>query len=331
MGTRYDRTILGSNDDGRRVDRILRRLLQDVPLSRIYRAMRSGEITVNGRRVRGDTRVSEGDAIELAESLHGRRTVDRTGVPDGRTGGDGSSLSRRIVHEDNDLLVVNKRRGELTHGAGSLETAVHAYLAGRPTDGVSFRPGPVHRLDRNTSGLLVFSLSLRGAQAAAAAFRDGTIGKRYVALFEGTLTAGTWDDLLGRDRAQRVTRRVEGTASDTGLRAVSKVEPIAASATHTLGLVRITTGRTHQIRAQAGIHGHPLAGDRKYGSTEAGPYLLHAASLTVAQPHEGIGFSYLYADIPDSFRTRVEEHFGTHALQRLDAILRGRHNPEASQ
>ncbi len=296
-------------------------------MSRIYRAMRSGEITVNGRRVQGDTRVYEGDAIELAESLHGRPTAVRKSDSGTGVKGDGSSLAGRIVHEDDDLLVVNKRRGELTHGPGSLDAAVHAYLAGRPTNGVSFRPGPTHRLDRNTSGLLVFSLSLRGAQAAAAAFRDGTMLKRYVALFEGVLAADAWDDLLSRDRAHRVTRQAGGAASDPGMRALSRVEPIAINATHTLGLVRIATGRTHQIRAQAAIHGHPLAGDRKYGSTESGSYLLHAASLTVAHPREGIGFSHLYARIPEEFRLRVREDFGPHALQRLDTIIRCCHEP----
>ncbi len=337
MAMRYDKTILGPNDDGRRLDRVLRRLLPQVPLSRIFRALRSREITVSGHRVHGDTRVREGDVIEIAESVHGARRREPDERPPALPG-TAADLADRIVFENEHVLVVAKRLGELTHGPDSLEERVRTYLGSRPSAGVSFRPGPAHRLDRTTTGLVVFGISLRGAQAAAAAFRDGAIRKRYVGLFEGRLAPARWDDLLDRDRRSRITRPVTpeesptrtgpkdargapGKGEDLARRALTVVEPMAAGRNHTIGIIRTLTGRTHQIRAQAALHGCPLAGDRKYGSAERGPFLLHAASLTVASPDAGLGFTHLWTELPEAFRERVVSEFGLETADRIIGII----------
>ncbi|MFW5688013.1 MAG: RluA family pseudouridine synthase [Spirochaetota bacterium] len=328
MSTRYHTTTLGANDDGRRLDRVLRKALPGIPLSRIYRALRSREITVNGRRVRHDTRVSEGDTLEIADSVSGARISTDAAArrPSGTREGTREEaahrrrIASRIAYESDDLLVVAKERGELTHdGAGSLEERMRAYLEGKVAGGLSYRPGPVHRLDRNTSGLVVFGVSLAGAQAATTALQDGTLVKEYVAILEGRADAATWVDRLERNRASGVTMRGAG---DSGKRAVTRVDPFATSNGATLALVRIETGRTHQIRAQARLHGHPLLGDRKYGSTARGPYFLHAAALEAVGPaRESLGFHRVYAEPPQAFRERIVDLFGPEALESVVSRL----------
>jgi 23S rRNA pseudouridine955/2504/2580 synthase len=172
-----------------------------------------------------------------------------------------------IIYESADLLAVNKRAGMEIHGSGeSLDSLVRAYLTPKLPPSLSFRPGPLHRLDRPTSGVVVFSVSLRGARYFSALLREGRIHKRYLALVEGTIGGpGCWDDPLLRDReARRTFTSAEGKAARTrfsplGLYTGKKGE------TYSLLSLEPETGRSHQIRAQAAARGHPLGGDKKYG------------------------------------------------------------------
>jgi 23S rRNA pseudouridine955/2504/2580 synthase len=149
-------------------------------------------------------------------------------------------------------------------GEDSLEALVRRRLAPTLAPSLSFRPGPLHRLDRGTSGIIVFSKTLAGAQAFSALLRRRLLVKRYLALLSGRLgRAETWDDPLARDRKSRVTHRAP--ADGQGREALSRVTPLETRGDVTLALIEIRTGRTHQIRAQAALHGHPLSGDRKYG------------------------------------------------------------------
>ena len=310
---------VSANDDGRRLDKVARLLLPRATLSAIYRAIRSGDIRVDGAKATQETRLRQGQVIEFRGPLVAGLETPQDSLK-GRAPDQTIDLSGRILYEDNHILAVNKRAGELTHGEGSLAEAVDAYLAGRIDPGLSFRPGPIHRLDRNTSGVILFSASLVGAQAGAQAFRTGKIRKRYVALLEGTLSEpATWNEPLRRDSVRHVT--IAADERENGLAAVTRIVPIAPGTAWSVCIVEIATGRTHQIRAHAAIHGHPLLGDRKYGSESTHSMLLHCGALTVTGDCPGLEFGHLSASLPDRLERVVTGRFGPEVTDRITAIL----------
>lgn len=315
---------LGEQEAGRRLDRILRRILPNVPLGRIHAAIRKGEIRVGGRRRAGSYRVAAGDTIELTAALSteltpaARTTPAARGAPDTRsTPATGPApalppdLAGRVVYENAHLLALDKPAGVPVHGPRGLLSRVRPYLEAGKHASVSFKPGPLHRLDRNTSGLILFPRSLAGSQRVSELLRTGRLAKGYLAVLGGALPdIERWDDELTRDTDRGVTRAATGAPDSLGSeagppggdarrerplgRALSTAIPLVTGGDATLALVSIETGRTHQIRAQAAAHGHPLLGDRKYGggtirgrgAVAAGPpgYLLHAAVIINTDP-----------------------------------------------
>jgi 23S rRNA pseudouridine955/2504/2580 synthase len=182
-----------------------------------------------------------------------------------------------VLWEGAGLLVLNKPAGLAVHGfPHSLDNQVQAYLKGKLPPSLSYRPGPLHRLDKPTSGIIVFGVSLEAARWFSALLAEGKIRKRYLAIVEGTIKDDqVWEETLFRDKATRKTY----VQTENGRRALTRMSPLAWSErgahTYTYAQLEIETGRTHQIRAQAASHGHPLAGDRKYG----GAPMTHSCSL----------------------------------------------------
>jgi 23S rRNA pseudouridine955/2504/2580 synthase len=185
---------------------------------------------------------------------------------------------------------------------------VREYLAGKLPPSLSFRPGPLHRLDRPTSGIIVFSSDLSGARFFSAMLREGRVKKQYLAVADGIIEkAGTWEDELFRDTSLRKTLKTAGDAAGmNGGKALTMVRPLASDAGgHTLILVETVTGRTHQIRAQAAVRGHPLSGDGKYGgSPQKGGFLLHAWKIGIPRA-DGKDPIRLTAPLPPRFTQRI--------------------------
>jgi 23S rRNA pseudouridine955/2504/2580 synthase len=267
----------GANDDGRRIDRVLRAACADLPISAIYRLLRKGLVLIDGKRAGLSSRVGSGQVIEApVTSIQRTKSALKT-VP---ACGDGWQLS--VLYEGQGILAVNKPYGITSQE--ELGARVRTYLDGKVEPSLSFRPGPLHRLDREASGVMVFGSSLAGARRFSALMRGGLLRKTYIALVEGALRGElVWDDRLLYDRRARRSAVMDGkgaAASETAVKyAQTKVFPVESCGALTLVRAEISTGRTHQIRAQSAAHGFPLYGDRKYGSKNRPPLFLHAVRL----------------------------------------------------
>jgi 23S rRNA pseudouridine1911/1915/1917 synthase len=242
----------------------------------------------------------------------------------------------RVLYEDGDLLVIDKPAGMVVHPApGSpRDTVVNALVhrAGRvATIGESWRPGIVHRLDRDTSGVLAIALTTPALEALARQFRERRVRKEYLGIAHGTLRArrGTIAFAVGRDPRQRKRMSVRGRRGRGALTTYEVAERFPGAT-----LVRLfpLTGRTHQLRVHLQALGHPLVGDRTYGgarrpvrgcpaavaaSIAAFPrQALHAAALTLAHPRTGAPLRFDAPLPPDmmqllaTLRTAHEESRG---------------------
>jgi len=215
------------------------------------------------------------------------------------------------------------------HGPDSLDTQVQNYLAGylsRPENAsLSFKSGPLHRLDKPTSGAIVFSKSLEGARNFSAWMREGKIQKFYLAIAEGCIREKeTWDNQLVRDKVRGITSVAGNTAAENAAQALTIVTPLSVSGVpykdkYTFILAQIHTGKTHQIRAQAAAHGHPLAGDRKYGGnalprSPLKSFFLHAWKMNI---NDMIKIS---APMPEAFAAMIQALFSRDAEKMVNSI-----------
>jgi 23S rRNA pseudouridine955/2504/2580 synthase len=252
---------VAADDAGQRLDNYLLRHLKNVPRSRVYRLLRKGEVRVNGKRAKPEYRVTAGDRVRIppvridAGPRPGR-------VPERLI----ETVRGAIVHEDADLLVVNKPAGLAVHGGSGLDFGVIEVLrAARPGEPLEL----AHRLDRETSGCLLVAKRRSSLRELHRLMREGLVEKHYLALL-----AGQWQ--LGRKRIDvpLATRQLQGgervvKARADGKASATRFEPVQFFGKRaTLMDVAIETGRTHQIRVHAAYAGHPVAGDDKYGERE---------------------------------------------------------------
>jgi 23S rRNA pseudouridine955/2504/2580 synthase len=309
--------IAGQDDAGRRLDRILRSTLGDRSLSSIYSSLRKGLIKVNGTKASPDQRLASGDRIFLHASL---------GIPDSHIanrpqiqGEELGSIADILILATSDLLFINKPRGLLAQGDEELVGRVRRALASRSASSLSFNPGPLHRLDRNTTGIIVFPRSAAGARAFSELLRRRALEKRYLALVDGEAASPSqWRDRLIRDEDS-----MRSIADESGDEASASMRPLLAARGRSLILVELHTGLTHQIRAQAALRGMPLSGDSKYGgSSFRGGYILHAVSIGFPDPPFPDVPRRICAPLPSSAAKRLAESFGASSFERaLDSIL----------
>jgi len=291
----------GPDDAGRRLDRVLRKGLPDYSLSLIHRLLRQGKVLVNGRKANPDDRVESGAIIQLKPAVnHDVKKVNnesRAGFP--------TLPLPEILWRGSGIIVFNKPPGLASHGENSLDTLVKTWLTGKLPASLSFKPGPLHRLDRPTSGIIAFSESLEGARLFSRLLRERKVKKTYLAIVEGNVSGEQeWQDELSRDKTLKKTFAGDKTVQTRG--AATIVKALASDGSYSLIEARIVTGRTHQIRAQAASHGHPLAGDVKYGGRRipGGGFYLHAWKMELEEGFEGFP-QPLTAPLPDAFRSQA--------------------------
>jgi 23S rRNA pseudouridine955/2504/2580 synthase len=283
----------GAGEVGQRLDNYLMRVLKTVPKSHVYRVLRKGEVRVNGKRAKPETRLVLGDRVRIPPVR-----IDDKPVIAQPSNSLQSFITSSILHEDEQLLIVNKPAGVAVHGGSGLAFGViEALRQSRPE---LPELELVHRLDRDTSGVLLIAKRRAALRQLHSELREREMTKRYLAL-----VSGRWE--LGKKRIDLplLTNQKQGgermvRVHPDGQSALSTFEPQQHfGKLATLMSIEIGTGRTHQIRVHAAYAGHPVAGDEKYGDKESGDALkavglrrmfLHAHSLEFTHPGTGQRF-----------------------------------------
>jgi 23S rRNA pseudouridine955/2504/2580 synthase len=275
---------VGEESEAQRIDNFLLRQLKGVPKSHVYRVLRSGEVRVNSGRVKPDYRVRIGDKVRIPPI--------RVAAPNPKAPAKPFGLP--IVHEDPSLLVVDKPSGVAVHGGSGVSFGVIELLrAARPEAKLLEL---AHRLDRDTSGLLIVAKKRSALVELHRMLRDGEVEKIYVAAVKGVPAKKQFDisDALHKYVNAKGERRV--AVKEGGLSAVTKVNLLEKNKDVSLLQLRLMTGRTHQIRVHLAHAGHPVLGDDKYGDFELNRALarqgvkrlfLHAHRLAFKHPVDG--------------------------------------------
>lgn len=290
--------------DGIRLDHYITAVLPERSRSQIQRLIRTRHVRLNRKSVRASHTVHPGDVVELEIPA---------AVPATPTA---EALPLTILHDDADLVVVNKPPGMVVHPAaghesGTLVNALLHHVAGLSGIGGEQRPGIVHRLDRGTSGAMVVAKHDAAHAELSRQFADREVEKEYVALVWGLLNTGRRIDApLGRDPSNRQKMSTRARRARTAVTRVTGTERFRGL---TLATIAISTGRQHQIRVHLNSIGHPVVGDAVYGglrrhlaadhrilATLERPF-LHAYRLAFVHPRDGRRVEFR-ADVPDDLQ-----------------------------
>jgi 23S rRNA pseudouridine955/2504/2580 synthase len=298
---------IGPERDGQRVDNALMTMLKGVPRSLVYRILRTGQVRINGKRAKPDTRLALGDMLRIPPVRVAEREENE--APSGMV----RSVADAVIFEDKHFLVIDKPVGIAAHGgSGVSHGAIELLRAARPNEHLEL----VHRLDRDTSGVLVLAKSRSGLTGLQALIRENTVTKQYLCLMTGTPRKAKFDvnaPLLksvmhGGERLVRV--------DDAGKPSLTYFKELEQYPNARLMQATLGTGRTHQIRVHAQYAGHPLAGDPKYGDEAANKrframglkrMFLHAARMSFDLDGKNYDFS---SPLPDELKAFLDKLAG---------------------
>lgn len=322
------RVVATAADEGLRLDKLLAASGSVGSRARAQALLRAGNVSVDGVPRKASYSVRPGDVVEA-------RMPPASASPGGAVTPEAEPLPLDILYEDTDLLTLNKAPGLVVHPApghwrGTLVNALVHHMGDVPAGGSPGRPGIVHRLDKDTSGVLLVAKTAAAHERLAVQFKERTVRKEYVAVVRGRMPAheGTIDRPIGRHprlRQRMSVRTRRGRQSMT--RYVVKDDYAAAS------VVRLfpTTGRTHQLRVHLATIGHPIVGDAVYGRARG---QRHGAGGSVAAALAGFPRQALHAACLEFTHPRTGERMRVRAplapdLRRLLAVLRAEYGAAA--
>lgn len=300
--------LVTEREAGQRLDHYLRKYLNHAPSGFLYKMLRKKNITLNGKRSAGSEITAAGDVVCLFlsdETISRFRDAGPSADSENSRGAAGKhpTAAPDIIWQNADILVVNKPPGILTQKAErsdvSLTEEVRAYftLSGLTREG-GFLPSPANRLDRNTSGIVLFGKSLRGQQYLTELIRTGKLKKEYLVIVKGSFTAnGTYRVFYTKDEKKNRVYLTEKKSSETG-EMITDITSLDVRSGYSLLLIRLVTGKPHQIRAHLSFLGYPVVGDRKYGDPDVNRFasqygaqrqMLHAFRVYIPGDAEDCG------------------------------------------
>lgn len=283
-----------------RIDKVLSEELSDYSRSQLQQLVKDQQVRVNGELIKANYKVKQNDQIEITIPEPEELAIEAEKLP------------LTIVFEDEDVVVVNKPQGMVVHPSaghpnGTLVNALLYHVKDLSSINGVIRPGIVHRIDKDTSGLLMVAKNDRAHESLAAQLKDKTSLRKYVALVHGEIShdKGVIDAPIGRSKSDRKKQDVR----EGGKEAVTHFEVLERFSGYTLVQLQLETGRTHQIRVHMKYIGYPVAGDPLYGpkNTFAGPgQFLHAELLGFKHPKTG-EMMVFEAPLPEVFEKKLEE------------------------
>lgn len=301
------------DEAGLRLDRWFQRHFPDLSHGALQKLLRTGQVRLDGKRVEGKDRIEPGQTVRLPPGVSAAPPVTRSKAAAVRSERDEKEIQRLVIHRDDHVIALNKPPGLAVQGGTGMERHIDGML-----DGLRFgyeeRPRLVHRLDKDTSGLLLIARTGQAAKRLTASFRDRSTEKLYWAVVvggpprpQGTIDLPLAKKMAGHDRELVQVDEEEGQRAITDFKVLDRAGKLAA-----LLALWPRTGRTHQLRVHCAEIGCPILGDRKYGGAsamlanvaDADRLHLHARRLRL--PHPAKGELVLEAPPPPHFRRTVE-------------------------
>ncbi len=326
---------INTNEAGQRFDKYLFKLLKEAPSSFVYKMLRKKNIVLNGKKDDGKSILKEGDMVKvfLADDTFDKFSGVKSNVADTFiNANDGIDFKSYIIYEDSDVMLINKPSGVLSQKAEDKDISINemaiSYMLSSKMilrdELNTFKPSIVNRLDRNTSGMIVFGKSLKGIQILSEMFKERSVDKYYLTIVEGVI-----------DKEQTITGKINKDEKSNKVLIVNEdektdkkfdyiktgIKPIAVTKDNKYSLLQIKlyTGKTHQIRAHLSSINHSIIGDGKYGNANVNVYfrnkyklrnqLLHSYKLKFYDCDLQVKDKEYTAKIPDVFAKILKGEF----------------------
>lgn len=286
----------GINDNDRRIDKIIKIAIPNLSLGDIYKSLRKGLIKLNNKKTTAQTHIKTGDIINVASFLLESNNINdkkiQNQTENNKKYDSKQNFIPKIVFQNQHILIINKPYDFLVQANNTNEIPLDKiiqdfYIKNNDIKSISFTPGPLHRLDKKTTGLLCFSWSLDGAKWFSNNIQNHTITKKYRGIVQGKIPAKQiWTDFIDKNYDENKKFQTVITTNTNEPNAYTEVTPISYGTFKNMEVTYaefdIKTGKTHQIRAQSSFHGFPLLGDTAYGAKKLNlkrEYFLHAYEL----------------------------------------------------